>query len=62
VDYDFQGEGIGTFFINEIKKCLVKKGIHAMILATEKEFPAFGFYRKNGFFSLEELCFLGSEF
>jgi GNAT superfamily N-acetyltransferase len=62
VDYDLQGKGIGTFFINEIKKGLVKKGIHAMILATEKEFPAFDFYRKNGFFSLEELCFLGAEF
>ncbi|HEX2944948.1 MAG TPA: GNAT family N-acetyltransferase [Clostridia bacterium] len=62
VDYKAQGKGIGSFFLDEIKKDLLDKGIHAIILLTEKEYPAFNFYKKNGFSSYEDMRFLGIGF
>lgn len=62
VDYNLQGKGIGTYFLSKIKEQLRDLNIHAIILATEKEFPSYNFYTKNGFSQLDELCFLGSEF
>jgi ribosomal protein S18 acetylase RimI-like enzyme len=62
VDYRLQGKGIGTLFLDEIKRDLIERGIHAIILTTEKEYPAFDFYRKNGFLSFEDMRFLGIKF
>jgi ribosomal protein S18 acetylase RimI-like enzyme len=62
VDYNYQGQGVGSYFINEIKKDLMGKDIHAMILTTERKFPSYHFYIKNGFSSLDDLCFMGTEF
>ena len=62
VDYDSQGKGIGTFFMSKIREQLKEIDINAIILATEKGFPSFNFYKKNGFSQLDDLCFLGSEF
>ena len=62
VDYNVQGKGIGTFFLNKIKEHLIELDIHAIILATEKGYPSYEFYKKNGFSPIDDLCFLGSEF
>ena len=62
VDYNSQGKGIGTFFLSRIRDQLKELDINAIILATEKEFPSYNFYKKNGFSQLDDLCFLGSEF
>ena len=61
VDYNSQGKGIGTFFMNKMKEHLIELGIHAIILSTEKRFPSYHFYKKNGFSQVDDLCFLGSE-
>lgn len=62
VDYNLQGKGIGTFFLSKIKEYLIELDIHAIILATEKGFPSYNFYKKNGFSQIDDLCFLGSGF
>lgn len=62
VNYESQGKGIGTIFFEEIKTDLINRDIHAIILLTEKEYPAFGFYRKNGFESFEDMRFLAIGF
>ena len=62
VDYNFQGKGIGTLFLSNMKECLTEINIHAIILATKKGFPSYNFYLKNGFFQIDDLCFLGSRF
>lgn len=62
VDYNSQGKGIGTFFLSKIKEQLKELGINAIILATERGFPSYDFYKKNGFSQLDDLCFLGSKF
>lgn len=62
VDYNSQGKGIGTVFLSKIKEQLKELGINAIILATERGFPSYDFYKKNGFSQLDDLCFLGSEF
>lgn len=62
VDYNFQGKGIGTLFLSKIKEHLIDLDIHAIILATEKGFPSYNFYKKNGFSQINDLCFLGSGF
>lgn len=62
VDYNLQGQGIGSILMDEIKKDLIKDNIHAIILSTERNVPAYKFYIKNGFRCLDDLCFLGTEF
>lgn len=62
IDYHLQGQGIGSFFLEEMKKDLSEKNIHAMLLNTEKGVPAYRFYLKNGFSDLEDLRTLGAEF
>lgn len=62
VDYNFQGKGIGTYFLSKIREYLIKMDIHAIILATEKSYPSYDFYKKNGFSQIDDLCFLGNGF
>ena len=58
VDYDRQGSGIGSWFINEIEKDIEKKGMNAIMLNTDADCPARKFYEKNGFKVLEGLIIL----
>ena len=58
VDYDMQGSGIGSWFINEIEKDIEKKGMNAIMLNTDADCPARKFYEKNGFKVLEGLVIL----
>jgi GNAT superfamily N-acetyltransferase len=62
VEYNLQGQGIGTFFLSKIKECLVAVNVHAIMLSTEKGFPSYNFYIKNGFSQIDDLCFLGAGF
>lgn len=62
VDYHSQGQGIGTFFLDQIKEHLIKMNVHAMMLSTEKEYSSYHFYTKNGFSQIDGLCFLGIGF
>ena len=48
-----QGQGIGTLFLNEIEAACKELGATHIFLLTEDNVPAFEFYKKNGFFELE---------
>lgn len=48
-----QGQGIGGKFINAIEKYLISHDIKAIFLLTDKDVPAYRFYKKHGFMELE---------
>lgn len=54
ISRDKQNQGIGSIFLEEIYKYLKVEGIKAITLATEKNFPAYSFYEKNGFKELKD--------
>lgn len=58
VDMKHQGNGIGSQLLRYIERNIVKKGLNAIILNTERGFPAERFYRKNGFRELENFLYL----
>lgn len=58
VSYQYQGKGIGTLFIKEIELDIKRMGLNAIMLNTEKGYPAEKFYRKNGFDVLEDMIIL----
>lgn len=59
IDYNLQGKGLGSKFIKEIEIDIKKEGLNGIILNTEKDFPSFKFYKKNGFKSLGDLVVMG---
>ena len=59
VDYNMQGNGIGSAFIKEIEGKIKDEGMNGIMLNTEKSFPSYKFYKKNGFKELEDLVVLG---
>lgn len=59
VDPNLQGQGIGSQFLAAIEADLSARGLHGILLNTEKDFPAYRFYTKNGFQKLGGLCVLG---
>jgi len=48
-----QGSGLGTFFIDEIEKCVKKMNVNHIFLQTERNLPAYQFYQKRGFDELD---------
>lgn len=58
VSKEMQGLGIGSKFLNFIESDIKKAGMRAIILNTDREFPAKAFYEKNGFQALNELVIL----
>ncbi len=54
---EMQQSGIGSAFIREIEKTLATRGISYIVLLTEKNLPAYDFYKKNGFEEKEETVF-----
>lgn len=48
-----QNNGIGTLFLNEIETYVKNIGVNHIFLQTEKNVPAYNFYKKNGFSELE---------
>ena len=59
---DYQGQGIGSKFMKAIKDELILQNIHAIILCTERDYPAYKFYEKMGFKSFQDTIYLGIEF
>ena len=55
IQTDKQGNGIGTYFLEEIEKEIKELGMTQIFLQTGSNVPAYGFYQKNGFFELKEL-------
>ena len=45
----FQGKGIGSRLLDEICTRLAEEGIFGAMLNTERAYPAYSFYLKNGF-------------
>jgi len=50
---DFQGQGIGTFFMKLIEEEIRKKNLNGIFLQTDSDKPAYKFYMKNDFKNLE---------
>jgi len=59
IDYNLQGKGVGSKFIKEIEMDIRKEGLNGIILNTEKDFPSFQFYKKNGFEDFGDLVIMG---
>lgn len=53
VETECQGKGIGSQFIAAIEAYLKQNDIKAIFLLTERDVPAFEFYKKQGFHHLE---------
>ena len=49
VKSDFQGKGIGSYFLRLIEHEIQIEKMNAIMLNTESCFPSENFYRKNGF-------------
>ena len=45
----FQGKGIGSSLLGEIRARLAEEGVFGAMLNTERAYPAYSFYLKNGF-------------
>ena len=50
----YERHNVLTEFLKEIERALVKKGIPAIVLLTERTVPAYRFYQKCGFQEQEE--------
>ncbi|GMQ55847.1 GNAT family N-acetyltransferase [Vallitalea sediminicola] len=59
VSHKMQGKGIGSWFVEAIEKDIKEQGMNGMILNTEKDYPSYRFYVKNGFRALGDLIVLG---
>ena len=51
---DMQSKGVGTFFIKAIEEEIKNEGLVQIYLQTDADTPAYNFYRKNGYYQLEE--------
>ena len=61
VAHDRQHKGTGSQFLAEIERRIADMGMKGMLLNTEKSYPSYGFYRKNGFTEIEGLVVMGKE-
>jgi len=52
-----QGNGLGSKFIKLIEEYIKPKNINAIILLTERNVPAYYFYKKNGFNEIDKSVF-----
>lgn len=48
-----QGRGLGTRMLEEIGEYIGERGMTYIFLQTERDVPAYHFYKKNGFYELE---------
>ena len=55
VDTPFQGKGVGSAFLKDMKEYLSSEGIEQIFLQTDRNVPAYGFYLKNGFIEIEDI-------
>ena len=57
----FQRQGVGSYFLSRIEETAGKCGMNAVVLNTNRGFPAEKFYRKNGYRILEESVVLAKQ-
>ena len=53
VSPSYQGQGIGSEFLNLIEQCVREKGLAGIFLQTDNDKPSYHFYHKNGFKDLD---------
>lgn len=53
---EYQGRGVGKEFFSLIETELKKRGINTVFLMTDRNMPAYGFYKNLGFDELTELA------
>ena len=58
IDTKYQSQGCGTFFLQEIEKQVKEKNIKTLFLQTDRTIPAYHFYQKNGFETVDDLITL----
>ena len=59
VDTAVQGKGVGTLLLKQIAADIKGKNMIAIVLTTQRAFPAYRFYVKNGFTEVPGEVFLG---
>lgn len=59
VDTAVQGKGVGTHLLKQIAAEIKGKNMTGIVLTTQRAFPAYGFYIKNGFTEIAGEAFLG---
>ena len=59
IGHAFQGKGIGSLFLKNIEELLTDDKVEGIILNTEKDYPSYEFYKKNGFKVIGDLVVLG---
>ncbi len=57
IDRSLQGKGFGKLFLKELESLLKKDGIEAVTLATDRTFPAYDFYIRNGYQEQKDTAF-----
>ncbi len=57
VSRNHQGKGCGSSFLELMNDYLLEQEIKAIWLITDRDFPAYRFYLKNGFTQAEDLVF-----
>lgn len=57
----FLRQGVGSYFLLRIEEAAGKCGMNAVVLNTNRGFPAEKFYRKNGYRILEESVVLAKQ-
>ena len=62
INVDYHRQGIGSQFMSAIKNELISQGIHAIMLNTERDYPAYKFYESMGFTSAENTVVLYAVF
>ena len=62
VSSDYHRQGIGSEFMAGIRKELISQNIRAIILSTERNYPAHKFYETLDFKVLDDTIFLAVEF
>ena len=62
VGNDYQRQGVGKQFMAGIKGELLSQNIHAIMLNTERSYPAYAFYTNVGFISDDSTVVMYSSF
>ena len=52
---DRQGGGAGTFFLTQIEENIKEMGIKQIFLLTDRDVPAYNFYKKNSYVEVSNL-------
>lgn len=56
-----QGLGVGTRFLKDVEKFLIGNDMTHIFLQTERNVPAYNFYKKNDFYELSEHVFFAKK-